>query len=182
MRGRETWEKLQKISINVWAQSMRGLPTTLFLPVFVNRGHSSVSGSKTTRRSGSFCGRRRTWPNQRSWDRRIWTLKRVALQRLRICTNIQNSAPSHDYFHNYVLFCERVADILKIAKATFWDDLRTVLWNSRNSESPAFVSQTPTLKMIQPKTSIGKIPKCRGFKGNRWWYASQRSRSTDCEP
>ena len=27
---------------------MRGLPTTLFLPVFVNRGHSSVSGSKTT--------------------------------------------------------------------------------------------------------------------------------------
>ena len=61
----------KKNSITVWAQSMRGLPTTLFRPVFVNRGQRSVPGSKTTNRSGSVSGRRRMCPIQRSWERRI---------------------------------------------------------------------------------------------------------------
>jgi hypothetical protein len=84
MRNRAHWAKLQSILMSVWAQSMRGRPTILFRPVLVKRGKSSVPGSKTTRRRGSVSGRRKMCPNQRSCERKIWMLKRVAWHRLRV--------------------------------------------------------------------------------------------------
>ena len=82
--SREHLTKLQKSSIRDCAQSMRGRPTTLFRPELVNRGRRGVPGSKTTKRSGSVGSRRRICPSHRSWERKIWMLKRVALHRWRV--------------------------------------------------------------------------------------------------
>ena len=63
---------IPNISIEVWAQSIRGLPTTFFRSVPLKRGRRAVFGSKTItcRRSGSVGSRRRICPSQRSWERK----------------------------------------------------------------------------------------------------------------
>ena len=134
----------KKHFIEVWAQSIRGLPTALFRPVPVKRRRRAVFGSKTTRRSGSVGSRRRICPSQRSWERKIWTLKRVALHLRRVVAfetrSMDACAPSSES-RNALFRCKRCRlhlPLLQIWSSAPIQGLTNILQNAATSWGTTF--------------------------------------------